>query len=56
MSLSEKPLALHFAGHGMKAEYMEGNFKKDFLVFEDENGKANFISGLDIKDFLNKFN
>ena len=41
---------IHFCGHGVKGEKNEG----DFLVFEDRDGKAEFVSGENISHILKK--
>jgi len=52
--LNEMPVALHFAGHGMKntAFGTESIYDGDFLVFEDEFGKAQYVSCKILKEIL----
>lgn len=63
-SLNDQPLGVHFSMHGFsqkaakKAKELEGvyNAKEgDFLVFENENGTANFFYEKQVKDFMKKF-
>jgi len=44
--MNEMPLALHFTGHGIKntAFGTDKVHEGDFLVFEDDNGKAQYVS------------
>ena len=54
--LNMKPKAIHFCGHGVKNS--EENFlfmrddEGDFLIFEDEEGKAEFMSCRALKNLL----
>eukprot|EP00826_Nyctotherus_ovalis_P058231 TRINITY_DN798_c0_g1_i2.p1 TRINITY_DN798_c0_g1~~TRINITY_DN798_c0_g1_i2.p1 ORF type:complete len:1311 (-),score=269.74 TRINITY_DN798_c0_g1_i2:1305-5237(-) len=52
--MNEMPVALHFAGHGMKntAFGTDRVCDGDFLVFEDENGKAQYVSCQVLKKIL----
>lgn len=51
MCLVENPIGLHFSGHGIENQRKrceEGNF----LVFEDNQGCAHFVSERQLKDML----
>lgn len=52
--MNETPVALHFAGHGMKNTAFGADrvCDGDFLVFEDENGKAQYVSCQVLKKIL----
>eukprot|EP01022_Parablepharisma_sp_SALTPOND_P007336 TRINITY_DN12_c0_g2_i1.p1 TRINITY_DN12_c0_g2~~TRINITY_DN12_c0_g2_i1.p1 ORF type:complete len:1381 (-),score=162.30 TRINITY_DN12_c0_g2_i1:17440-21582(-) len=52
--MNDMPLALHFAGHGIKntAFGAERIHDGDFLVFEDEYGKAQYVSCQILKGIL----
>jgi hypothetical protein len=52
--LNEGPTILHFAGHGLTNRVFSQNKSKkgDFLVFEDERGKAHYVSCLELKKIL----
>ena len=48
------PVALYFAGHGMKntAFDTESIYDGDFLVFEDDFGKAQYVSFKILKEII----
>ncbi len=52
--MNEQPLALHFTGHGIRnnAFGTERLNEGDFLVFEDERGKAQYVSCQELKGIL----
>ena len=52
--LNEKPTVLHFAGHGLtnRAFSNDKSRQGDFLVFEDDHGKAHYISCMELKKIL----
>jgi len=56
--LNEGPTILHFAGHGLTNRVFSQNKSKegDFLVFEDERGKAHYVSCLELKKILGSLN
>jgi len=55
--INEMPVALHFAGHGMKNTAFAADkvCDGDFLVFEDENGKAQYVSCQLLKKILRTY-
>eukprot|EP00826_Nyctotherus_ovalis_P053578 TRINITY_DN6985_c0_g2_i2.p1 TRINITY_DN6985_c0_g2~~TRINITY_DN6985_c0_g2_i2.p1 ORF type:complete len:523 (+),score=126.07 TRINITY_DN6985_c0_g2_i2:534-2102(+) len=52
--LNEGPTILHFAGHGLTNRvFSHGKSREgDFLVFEDDHGKAHYVSCLELKKIL----
>jgi len=54
--LNMKPKAIHFCGHGVKNNQENFLFMRDdegdFLIFEDEEGKADFMSCRALKNLL----
>eukprot|EP01022_Parablepharisma_sp_SALTPOND_P016261 TRINITY_DN2357_c0_g1_i1.p1 TRINITY_DN2357_c0_g1~~TRINITY_DN2357_c0_g1_i1.p1 ORF type:complete len:1061 (+),score=50.48 TRINITY_DN2357_c0_g1_i1:298-3480(+) len=52
--LNDAPTALHFSGHGLTNQAFSHDRSKegDYLVFEDERGKAHYISCLELKKIL----
>jgi len=63
-SLNDQPLGVHFSMHGFsqkaakKANDLTGVFDQkegDFLLFENENGTANFFYQKKVEEFMKKF-
>lgn len=56
--LNEGPTILHFAGHGLTNRVFSQNKSKegDFLVFEDDRGKAHYVSCMELKKILGSLN
>ncbi len=52
--LNEMPVALHFSGHGITNRAFSNDRAQegDFLVFEDDRGKAHYLSCLELKKIL----
>lgn len=53
--IQDMPIALHFTGHGLTSAAFDRtkSDEGDYLVFEDENGKAQYISSKTLAKLLN---